>query len=446
MKVKALVLALIMMISMFIGCNKSTGNQTLLRMLDANQKNQYGEIINGLEKISNDPFPAAIEKIIPLLGSENIRIRNAAINTLKVYDAEIIPDLVENISSCNDNIRNGCLELLEFIGKPALPTMKTLLNKNDNVIKMAAIQILGDIGDSGIIIDLSNLLDDKSPSIVIAATVALGKLKAKPAIGKITQLLKSNDANIKTAAVQALRNIGDPSVVNLIIANIKTTDDTEYLLNALKTVEILGKGHYKLSWATGILREIYNFDGTDSRVMADAAYMMYKAGRIDGIMNMEQNIKRGIYYNYPMIMGYFIDIFNKLGKQTHIVNTFKVVLKHYQNDFVSAKIYVTMYNYGYKSYRKKIIKISNSDDASAVTVILNACIKNNFTEICSVLPELVKKPNYEIIQKTIETGGHFQCDSLFPYFESVFGKSDYSYEIKDIVLANIEKYKKGIYG
>ncbi len=441
MKIKVLFLSLIIF-SLFVGCSKNSGNQSVLQMLAANQKNQYGEIINGLEKISKNPFPEAIPKIIPLLASENVRIREAAIRALKVYGAEIIPDLVDNISSNNDNVKNACLTLLEDIGKPALPTMKTLLNNKDDIIKMAAIQVLGDIGDSSVIVDLSNLLDSKNPSIVISAVVALGKLKAKPAIGKITQLLSSDDPNVKTAAVQALRNIGDPSVVPLIIANIKETDDTEYLLNALQTIEILSKGHYKMSWATGILTSIFNYDKIDSRVMADAAYMMYKAGKVDGIMNIEQNIKRGVYYNYPLIMAYFVDVLSKLGKQSHVVDTFKTVLKHYQNDFVSAKIYVSMYNFGYRAYKTKILAIANSDDEQAVKIALDACVKNNFTEICKELPALVKKPSFAIIQNAIETGGHFQCDSLIPYFESVFGKSDYSYEIKDIILENISKYKK----
>ena len=440
MKIKVYISVLVLLM-LFVGCGKSSGNQQLLQMLNANQKDQYGTIINGLDKIAKNPFPEAISKIIPLMGSDNERIRKAAINTLKVYGAEIIPDLVDNIASTNDNIKNGCLELLKDIGKPALPTMKTLLQNKDDVVKMAAIQTLGEIGDNSVIVGLSNLLDSNNPSIVMAAAVALGKLKAKPAIGKLTGLLSSKDPNIKTAAVQALRNIGDPSVVDLIMANINKKDDTEYLLNALKTVEYLSNDHYKMSWATGVLSDIFNYENTDSRVMAEAAYMMYKAGKIDGIMNMEQNIKGGVYYNYPVLMGYFVDVFARLGKQNHIINTFKYVLKHYQNDFVTAKIYTTMYDFGYKTYRAKIVKIADSDDPDAVKVALDTCTKNKFSEICKVLPNLVKKPSYDIIKKAIETGGVFQCDSLMPYFKSVFGSTDYSYEIKDIILENINKYK-----
>jgi HEAT repeat protein len=83
----------------------------------------------------------------------------------------------------------------------------------DPAMRGYAATLLVDLGFSDAADTLVAMLDDKNASVRANATLGLGKLNAKKAIGRVLTILKSPSAEEATAAAKALGGFGDPSAI-----------------------------------------------------------------------------------------------------------------------------------------------------------------------------------------------------------------------------------------
>ena len=100
----------------------------------------------------------------------------------------------------------GKLEASGQVGAVA----EQLLRHRDSWIRIGAAHALGEIGDTTAVAFLLEALDDSSYSVVNAAMVGLGRLRASRAFHRLIEFTGSDNPHVRKHAAMALGELGDP--------------------------------------------------------------------------------------------------------------------------------------------------------------------------------------------------------------------------------------------
>ena len=124
------------------------------------------------------------------------------------------PDhLVEVMSDQDDSRRrNAAMEALSRGGTRSVPALLRALKANDPEVVMFAANVLGRTRDPAAIPHLVSLLEHTDPNVAQAAIDSLAQLRATVAINSLVKIL-DRDPWLRFAAVNALGEIGDSKAV-----------------------------------------------------------------------------------------------------------------------------------------------------------------------------------------------------------------------------------------
>ena len=85
------------------------------------------------------------------------------------------------------------------------------LRHRDSWVRIGAAHALGEIGDTTAVAFLLEALDDTSYSVVNAAMVGLGRLRASRAYDRLIEFTGSDNPHVRKHAAMALGELGDPA-------------------------------------------------------------------------------------------------------------------------------------------------------------------------------------------------------------------------------------------
>jgi HEAT repeat protein len=151
-------------------------------------------------------------KYLEALKSENITVRKEAVYYLgENKEEDAVPLLIQLLSQ--DQSKEVRIKAIEALGKIGsidnnshVDTLIGILRENDTEILTAAVEALGKIKDPKAVKPLINLLDNRD--IRLAAIWALGNVGDKGAVPALTGLLNSDDKYVRYNSTQALKQIG----------------------------------------------------------------------------------------------------------------------------------------------------------------------------------------------------------------------------------------------
>ena len=107
--------------------------------------------------------------------------------------------------------RSLAVDLLGFLGEPAVPCLTRALSDQQKDVRIAAAWALGDIGPGAhrAVVPLAEALGDPSPGVRAAAVRALAQIgeAAKPAIPYLTKALQDKDETVRDYAAEALKAV-----------------------------------------------------------------------------------------------------------------------------------------------------------------------------------------------------------------------------------------------
>jgi HEAT repeat protein len=158
------------------------------------------------------PLDDDTAKYLEALKSENITVRKEAVYYLgENKEEDAVPLLIQLLSQ--DQSKEVRIKAIEALGKIGgidnnshVDTLIGILRENDTEILTAAVEALGKIKDPKAVKPLINLLDNRD--IRLAAIWALGNVGDKGAVPALTGLLNSDDKYVRHNSTQALKQIG----------------------------------------------------------------------------------------------------------------------------------------------------------------------------------------------------------------------------------------------
>jgi HEAT repeat protein len=168
----------------------------------------------------------AVEEIIPLLGSEDARLRNLAIEIIGRIGTVAIPRVGGLLSHRDKDIRKFAADILKMIGTPEAedPLIRALFDENVNVAVEAA-EALGSIGTQRSVPYLAQCLE-KEPWLKCAALKSLGEIDGDEALEAILAVDPESESMVLFSAVTALESIGDSRGMDFLIALLEKVNSS----------------------------------------------------------------------------------------------------------------------------------------------------------------------------------------------------------------------------
>ncbi|MEM7758794.1 MAG: HEAT repeat domain-containing protein [Cyanobacteria bacterium P01_A01_bin.40] len=172
-----------------------------------------------MREIADAKDENTIPRLMSILNQEDVTYRRAAVKTLGVIGAEVVPSVVDSLlNSDNPTVRSSCAKVLAQIAvnHPDVPMpnegiqgLKQALNDPNPVVNIPAVMTLGEIGSPVFDLLVETLDTTDNIAVQVAILNALGSMGDSRGIEVLTNLSndKSADPYIQESATSALSRL-----------------------------------------------------------------------------------------------------------------------------------------------------------------------------------------------------------------------------------------------
>jgi HEAT repeat protein len=196
---------------------------TIEQAMAALKSDNIGDRIIGVKKIAEAKDINSVPDLFLLLrekGKINAELKLAIHKTLeKICDTTSIPLLLEIIVDTDPNIHRIASNLLGKLGdKGVVPSLiKILDSEKDFGVRLSIIFVFGRLKCPDAIPTLANLLNDENREIRSSAAYTLGEIGDKSALPLLHKALEDTEPRVRSEAACALGYLGDKHTVPLLI-------------------------------------------------------------------------------------------------------------------------------------------------------------------------------------------------------------------------------------
>ena len=268
----------------------------------------------------------AIEEIIPLLSSEDARLRNLIVEIISKIGAVAIEQVTRLLNDRDKDIRKFAVDILQMMETPEAEEslIRALFDDNVNVV-MAASDALGSVGTQKAVPYLIQCLQQE-PWLECAALKSLGKIGGEEALQAILATSPEGESIVLFFAVNALESMGDirgidflinllenrnsslePPIIQAIASILKNSDVStiervKRKLPAQKIIALLKKdntivlkstiallGIFHVEEAVEVLVPLYNESNEHLFEELEDALLNIKSNRVEPIIEIIKN-------------------------------------------------------------------------------------------------------------------------------------------------------------
>ena len=172
-----------------------------------------------MREIADTRDENTIPRLMSILNQEDVLYRRAAVKTLGVIGADVVPPVVDSLlNSDNSTVRSSCAKVLAQIAvnHPDVPMpeegiqgLKQALEDPNPVVNIPAVMTLGEIGSP--VFDLLVETLNTTENIVVQMSIinALGSMGDKRGVAVLTNLSQDNSADpyLQESATSALSRL-----------------------------------------------------------------------------------------------------------------------------------------------------------------------------------------------------------------------------------------------
>lgn len=143
-------------------------------------------------------------------GGKNLKEYKIKKMVSQLYDKKYAMDALRNLPS---------------YGKDVVQYVAPLLNdKNNDFVRMAALQIIAAVGDSSMEDKVLTMLKDRDPRVRKTAAYALSRIGTEKSIPQLKVLINDKEAEVRFNAIRALAKLSPKGETDLFIAMLKDYD------------------------------------------------------------------------------------------------------------------------------------------------------------------------------------------------------------------------------
>ena len=190
-----------------------------------------------IRRISAAPSPDGERTLVGLLADSSHGVRETAAEALRAIGGVVaLESLIPLLYSDRPFVRNTAIEVLIGLGPWVAPRVAALRGDSDPDVRKFSADILAAVGGRESLSPLLALLDDSNDNVRHAAAEALGRLGLAEAVPRLSALLAVPGSHWYPV-VTALGQIGDPSVVPILLSALAEADP----VTAVAILELVGR-------------------------------------------------------------------------------------------------------------------------------------------------------------------------------------------------------------
>jgi len=164
----------------------------------------------------------AVKPLTELLRTASTDKKIAAANVLgEIGDPVVFKPLQSLLRDAEPLVRSTAIYALEQAGcREALPAITAALRDSARNVRLVAASVLGSLGDANTVDPLIRLVDDKDWEIRRAALDSLGKIGDTRAFPSVAKRLDDTDQEVREGAANALGRVGNESIVEKLVMTL----------------------------------------------------------------------------------------------------------------------------------------------------------------------------------------------------------------------------------
>jgi HEAT repeat protein len=167
----------------------------------------------------------SVPALLDALGDRRVWVRMAAAEVLgEIGKRRAVPDLINALGDQSGGVRRNAAEALGRIGDArAVPALIEALRDANGEVRLVAARALARIGRAAVPA-LLDALSDEDSDLRFGAAEALGEIGDRRAVPGLIHALRDEDAEVRRAAALALGRVGDARAVPTLIEVLRDAD------------------------------------------------------------------------------------------------------------------------------------------------------------------------------------------------------------------------------
>lgn len=176
-------------------------------------------------ELAENPTPEAIARLVEALGDAKWQVREAAAVALGRCGEAALEPVVAQADGDEDAVRIAAINALGEIGHTdALPKLRVYLEDELWSVREAAVEAVGQIGDASGAGAAAKALGDAETQVRRAAAVALGRMDAPGSRAALEDALVDADWGVREAAARSLGQLGDSDAAGALLTRLDDED------------------------------------------------------------------------------------------------------------------------------------------------------------------------------------------------------------------------------
>lgn len=176
---------------------------------------------------------ASIKRLGMLLADENQGVRDAANESLIVLGGrDVIEAVLPFLKSDDIGLRNTAIDILKKVGSEGIDLLHNLMKAPDDNIRLFIVDILGSIGDAKSVDVIIDALNDINPNVRNAAVVSLGLIGNPKAFEHLRQMVNDEEW-IRFSVIEAISHLNHPDVLPFLLEELNRWSDDDLTLSVI---------------------------------------------------------------------------------------------------------------------------------------------------------------------------------------------------------------------
>lgn len=182
----------------------------------------------------------AVGPLVQLLGDEDRAVREAAMQALTAIGEAAVPDLGRCLKGANLTVQESATSILATIADTrVLDVLLSALSSTDWIVRMHAAKGLGRIADPRGIARMMPLLQDNVKAVRVEAADALARI-GEAAVPCLLEALQSREWLVKLHAIEALGKMQSPDTVEPLLFVLFNDPDVAVRTDAVRALGDIG--------------------------------------------------------------------------------------------------------------------------------------------------------------------------------------------------------------
>ena len=373
-------------------------SMTIDYLIDAVQDEHRAVCEAASEVLEAVPPQICVKKLVPLLGSTRIEVRNIVASIIVKFGDDAVDDLIPAFSYENEDVRKFAADILGLAGsEKAVPALcQAALEDDVENVSVAAVEALGKIGSSKALPTLYKILDERE-SMKVESVEAIGLIGEKTSASFLEERIDQDEPLVTYAIIDALGNIGEASSLSVLKAYLEKAPRIlkEQICGAILKIGRRRSINVLNGDQSGLCETLVNcFDDQQCELADLIGYQLS--------LNPDFKVMKTFFDNIDKLPSTLIvALINSAKTESKLVDELCKLAEH-EDDWVAYTAIEALSNFDRQSVKDTVLNMLREDRGLPAIAAIKTALQLRLDEAKPALEILAKGENEDIREAAIQ--------------------------------------------